>query len=145
MQMQVCNFRAEELISQYFLFFLLFAPSHAAIAPRCGARPVTRMSVSVCMRYEVWGRDWFLLATCHASADTDCVFTRHQAWFTSQRQSCTFMDELKWNILRPPSDSFYSPYERNCFMLVIISLLVSSSHVKWWHNDRKLRRRLTMC
>ena len=77
MQMQVCNFRAEELISQYFLFFLLCAPSHAAIAPRCGARPVPRMSV--CMRCDAGTRDWFLLATCHASADTDCVCTRHQA------------------------------------------------------------------
>ena len=158
MQMQVCNFRAAEPISQYFLIFLMFAPSHAAWS-HCFARWSNTSDQGVCMyevmRCAVRGRDWFLLAACHASADTDCVMCVHQAWFTSQRQSCTFMDELKWRILRPPSDSNYSPCERNCCMLVVISPLVSSSHmlkvkewpgdfVKYWHNDRKLRRRLTV-
>ena len=79
MQMQVCNFRAEELISQYFLFFLLFAPSHAAIAPRCGARPVPRVSASVCMRCEA-GTGFYLLLAMRVRTLIVCApGTRHDS------------------------------------------------------------------
>ena len=98
MQMQVCNFRAEELISQYFLFFLLFAPSHAAIAPRCGARPVPRMSV--CMRCEA-GTGFYLLLAMRVRTLIVCApGTRHDShhrgshvlsWMSSNE---IFLDQL---------------------------------------------------